>query len=329
MAKQSGELWISDTTPHVLKYQAGSTEYWTNAAITYVASEAIAKGQILAIDDATSAVGKVRLAEYPKDLNDIIGIALNSGALNDQIRVLNYGYMEFDRAELEALFVTQSDITVGAIDADYYTGFGTMTDGGAGNGWNTSTYDGKGAPVYWYSGRLLKTAASTYAMQQPVTFKGKLTLSTPSGYNYPAAVGPAWGDNDFDVAYEGLPTIGNVHSYTRDGTDVDTLILHVNFAKFQKRVSFSYPSSGLYHYEDDGATETTYIRHGLFTNSSLVPHTNVEIIGSTDDSIDGEIIMVHPGFTSDRAASASFTSVDVTSDSDFYGKIVGEIRYSL
>ncbi len=334
MTRKSGEVWISKTKPHTLKYYAGSTEYWATSATTHQTGEDIKKGQVLITSkNGAGATGKVFKAEYPIDLNDVIGIALNDAAINTDVRVLNYGYLEFNRAELENLFITQSDITVGNIDSSgYYNAgadFATMTDSGAGNGWSTSTWTGKGAPVYWYQGRLIKTSSSTYEMKQPSIGKGQLTFATPVGYKYPNADLLAWGDTSFDVSYEHLPIIGNVFNYAYDGSNnITSLILHINFSKFHKDLSFMYPASGLYHY--DAASfeqQTTTVRHGLFTNSSLLNYTDLSILSSTDSNIDGEIIRVYPGFTS--VANESKTDVTVQSDTSFYGKFVGKVHYIL
>jgi len=333
MSRRDGEVWISKQEPHTLKYSATDIEYWAVSAATYIAGEDIKKGQILAINKSDAgASGKVLKAKWPDDAGDVIGVALNDALSTFEVRVLNYGYMEFTRAELENLFVTQSDITVGSIltGSNYYSGFGTTSDGGGGNGWSNDdvTFSGNGAPIYWYQGRLLKTAdAPTYEMQQPTAKDGALTFSTPSGYKYPAT-GAAWSEPSFDVAYEHLPIVGNVLHYTYDASDnIQSMSIHVNFSKFNKEVSFSYPSSGLYEYDAIAEEEITEIRHGLFTDSSITPYTDLAILGSSDSAIDGEIIKINPGYISTQASSK--TQVTVKSDSAFFGKMTGQLRYIL
>ena len=334
MIRKSGEVWISKTEPHTLKYYAGGTEYWANSATTHEAGEYLKKGQVLVVNkDGAAAKGQVFKAEYPVDLNDVVGIALNDADVNTDVRVLNYGYVDFNRAELENLFITQSDLTVGPIDTvGYYNvgaDFGTMTDSGGGNGWSVTTWTGKGAPVYWYQGRIIKTDAISYEMKQPSLNPGLLTFATPSGYKYPDPDSNAWSDGSFDVNYEGLPVIGNVFSYTYDGSNnIESLVLHVNFSKFKRSVGFSYPASGLSLYDSTiQEEETVEIRHGLFTDSILLNYTDLSILSSSDAEIDGEIVKIHPGYSS--IAANSKTDVTIKSDTSFYGKMIGEVRYIL
>lgn len=335
MVRKSGELWISKTTPHTLKYTAGDpalTEYWVNSATTYIAGEDIKKGQVLVIKKSdVGASGRVYKASWPIDANDVIGVALNDANNTLEVRVLNYGYLEFTRAELLNLFPTQSDITVGNILAsgNYYSAFGTTNDGGAGNGWDADlgTFSGNGAPLYWYQGRLIKTGASAYAMQQPTAKAGLLTTSTPAGYKYPDPNLLGWADESFNVNYNDLPIIGNIFEYTHDGTDVLSMIIHVNFSKFSRKTQFFYPASGLYNYEVINDPATIEIRHGLFTDSSILSHTDLAMLGSADGDIDGPIVKVYPGYNSSKVDSK--TAVTIASDTAFYGKVIGEVSYIL
>ena len=332
MARKSGETWISKTEPHTLKYYAGGTEYWANSATTYKAGENITKGNILAISKSDAgSEGKVFRASFPDNLKDIIGIALNDASINSEVRVINYGYLLLTRGELEALFVTQSDITVGAIDSTGFygagTNFGTMSDSGGGNGWSSSLWSGNGAPIYWYQGRLIKTDASSYEMQQPTSKKGLLTLSTPSGYKYPEPSLLAWGDQSFDVGYSQLPVIGNVYQYVHDGTDITEMVIHVNFTRFERKIGFTYPAEGLHTYDEVNDPEIIPLRHGLFTDSSIFPHTELTMLGSDDADINGEIFKVYPGYDSTRGTST--TTVTIASDSPFHGKVMGEVSYTL
>lgn len=333
-SRRDGELWISKETPHTLKYYAGGTEFWATSATTYEAGESIKKGQVLAISRTSSE--KVVRAQWPDDLNDVIGIALNDAELTYDVRVVSYGYIDFTRAELENLFITRSDITVGSIatGTNYYTAYGTTgsDDGGAGNGWSdtASVFSGLGAPLYLYQGRSIKTGASTYAMQTPgAGDSGKLTFATPSGYKYPST-GPAWADSEYDVAYQKLPIVGNVYSYTFNDVskEIETMVVHINFSKFDRKTEFVYPASGLYNYDSVNDPETIPVRHGLyFSSQTLLPHTSVTMLGSADSDIDGEILEVRPGYESTKADG--ITTVTIKSDSSFYGKIIGEVDYVL
>ncbi len=128
--------------------------------------------------------------------------------------------------------------------------------------------------------------------------------------------------------YERLPVIGNIYQYEHDGTDITSMVIHINFGKFDRSSKFTYPASGLYDYDAIPDPETIEIRHGLFTNSLILPHTDLTMLGSlSDGDIDGEIVRVWPGYNSLRAESK--TSVTIASDTAFFGKIVGEISYIL
>lgn len=332
MVRKSGEIWISKTDPHTLKYYAGGIEYWATSATTYIAGEDIKKGQVLSIKkDDSGAEGKVLKASWPDDMNDVIGIALNDALNTFEVRVVSYGYIALTRAELEEAFVTQSDITVGSIReaGTYYTGFGTMTDGGAGNGWDGATlWSGNGAPIYWYQGRILKTGASSYEMQQPTGKEGFLTTSTPAGYKYPDADLLGWDDQSFDVSYERLPVIGNIYSYAYSGSEIVGMIIHVNFTRFTKGMQFSYPASGLHEYQIVNDPEDIPIRHGLFTDSTtIIPYTDLAMLGSVDSDINEDIVKVYPGYNSTRANS--MTTVTIASDTPFFGKVIGEVSFTL
>lgn len=329
MKRKSGELWISKSTPHTLKYYGSDTEYWVQSAITHTCVSAVKKGNVLVLDNINSSSGGVRPAVFPEDLNDIVGIAINDADVWGQVRVINYGYIQLERSELENLFVTKSDITVGSKlgDTTYYSSFGNMTsDGGAGNGWDTVSYDGTGAPIYWFSGRVLKTGVDTFSMIDGSTYPGKWSLATPSGYKYPNQE-IDWHEDSLGVHYKGLPSIGNVVEYTMDGTDISSMIIHVNFTKFEKITRFEYPHIGLFSYDKVNDPMDIIIRHGLFSpGSSLLPYTNVEILGSSDTNIEGEIIKVQPGFSSIK--NTSTTTVTIESDTNFYGKVIGDVSYS-
>lgn len=331
-----GQIWIGRTQPNTLKYYAGGKEYWGVAATTYVAAEAISKGMIVAADVATNSTAeRVILAQWPRDVERTLGIALNSAAPNETIRILGYGYVQLTMAEMQACFTTHSDINAGAsLSATYYTAFGHPTvDGGLGNGWGDTlnVYNGRGANVYWFSGRTLKTAGP-YSWIDPASHLGKLTIATPSGYK-PTGVEIPWADDSLNVTYKNLPVIGNVVSYTVDGSNNITLLtLHVNFSKFQKKIQFEYPAANLGQFSTVGVAQELTLRHGLFANNNK-PHVEISMWGYSDADIDtvadGEATRVWPGFDSYIGTSADKrTEVEVNSDTAFYYKVLGEVSYN-
>ena len=331
-----GQIWISRDEPNVLKYFANNTEYWTVAATTYLASSNIHKGMLVAPTEGTGGDESVRPAEWPKDALRTVGIALNTAAQNTEVRILNYGYVMLTEAEIESCFVTGSDTyALSALTGlTYYSNFGDVVDGGEGNDWEDTgaTKNGRGAPIYWFSGRTLKTGAEAYSWVDPSTHKGKLTFATPCGYKPTDAVIP-WGDDSFNVTYKKLPTIGSVVNYEYDSSTkkITELTMHVNFSQFNNKLQFEYPAIDLKEYAaPDGNVDI--MRHGLFANFGY-PHVEASMWGYSTDSVDPatseskEAMHVWPGYdnyiTGDRR-----TEVEVASDTGFFYKILGEVSYN-
>lgn len=338
MSRVEGQIWISRDTPNVLKFYAGEREYWSLASTTLLAGSAIKKGQLLAAN--TNAAGlseSVIPAVWPRDTDRIVGIALNDAGVSENVRILNYGYIEFTAAELANCFVTKSDIVAGPALAagSYYSAFGNLTaDGGAGNGWDDDAEKkGRGACVYWFSGRTLKTAGG-YEWKDSSSYPGKLTIATPTGYKLTGVEVP-WSDDTLNVSYKQIPIIGNVIDYTYDPATkaLLTLTMQVNFTKFAKKLQFEYPAQGLKQYSTPGTPLELNIRHGLFSNNG-VPHIEVSMWGYSDPDIetsaDGEASRVFPGYDSYIGAAVDKrTEVEIASDTTFYYKVLGEVSYNL
>lgn len=338
MSRVEGQLWISRDTPNVLKFYANGKEYWSLAATTYLAASAVSKGQILAAStDPTGIAESVVPAVWPRDTDRIVGIALNSAGVSETVRVVNYGYIKLTAAELADCFVTLSDIVAGpALTAgNYYSSFGSMVaDGGAGNGWNDGLTgeNGRGANIYWFSGRTIKTAGG-YAWKDSASYPGKLTIGTPTGYK-PTGVEIPWNDDSLNVAYKQIPVVGNVIHYEYDEVTkaLTSLIIQVNFTKFSKKLQFEYPAGGLKQYSTPGTPVELNIRHGLFSNNGM-PHIEVSMWGYSDAVVetgsDGEASRIFPGYDSYIGAAVDKrTEVEIASDSSFYYKVLGEVSYN-
>jgi hypothetical protein len=343
-----GKIWISRESPNVLKYYAGQTEYWTSSASTYRASTAIKKGTVVAIAGASDS-NKIVPAVWPRDAYRLAGIALNSAAFGQDIRVAAYGYMELSEAEIENSFLTQSDYMATAATTGYYSNFGTTADGGGGNGWDDTnpSRKGSGAPVYLFIGRHLKTGSTNYSWVDPTSYPGKLTLATPSGYK-PTGVEVPWNDDKFNVAYKGLPQIGSVVSYTYDTTTLKltSMVIHINFTPIIQAIQFEYPAKGVAPYQtpDVATAVTKELYHGLFPNASganagMVPQVEMHGWGCTAATQDGGVYTfdstsgdnsfgLHPGYDSFLAGNNRRSDFEIESDSAFYYKIVGTVQYS-
>lgn len=348
MARINGQVWISREEPSVLKYYAGQTvgtqkEYWTVSASTYVAGSDIAKGMVLASSTVSTGAASelVVPAQWPRDTDRILGVALNTATAGNVVRVINYGYITFTRAELEGCFTAKSDITGTAAltGTNYYSNFGNMsTEVGAGNGWvDTGTsWKGRGANLYWFSGRTLKTGASSYSWVDSSSFNGKLTIATPSGYK-PNGTDIPWSDDSLNVSYKYLPIVGNIVDYTYDGSyNITEMIVHVNFTKAQKKIQFEYPTSGVATYVRVLGGETKTLRHGLFADNLAeagprMPHIEISMLGYADGDITTQSNDAHrvwPGYDSTVSTSDRKTDVEIKSDSDFFYKIIGEVSYT-
>jgi len=336
-----GQLWLSREEPNTLKYYARGKEYWVVSASTYTAGETIKKGMIVAPSQSSigsASDGKVVKAVWPRDADRVMGIALNSAGANEPVRILNYGYISLSGSELADAFVTKSDFVASAAlsGSRYYTAFGdTSNDGGDGNQWNDTTgWNGRGANVYWFSGRIIKTGSSDYSWKDPALFPGKLTIATPTGYK-PTNTEVPWNDESLNVGYKHLPVVGNVVTYTYDSNKVITkMVIHINFSKFQKRLQFEYPlytaNNGLGLYDAVLDPTTLTIRHGLFADNCK-PQIEVSMIGYSDATppIGSEIetYRVWPGYDSYLTTDARRTEVEIASDTSFYYKVIGQVTY--
>jgi len=334
-----GQVWIGRDAPNVFKYFAAGKEYWGVSASTYVAASQIYKGMILAAssDPNPSLQESVIPAIWPRDSSRVIGIAINDASAGQTVRVLNYGYVKLTGAELANCFTTKSDINAAAslTGSNYYTAFGNTTaDGGAGNGWaDVANWNGRAANVYWFAGRTIKTSGG-YAWHDPTSYPGKLTIATPSGYKPKEDVASIpWADASLNIAYRDLPVIGNVIAYTYDGSNnLTEAIIHVNFSKFSRKVSFEYPAIDLGNYTSTSA-ETITLRHGLFCNYGD-PCAAISMKGFNDADPEaaaaGDTYIVYPGSDSFiRSGVDKRTEVEIASNNAFYYKILGEVSYCL
>lgn len=325
----NGQVWISKEQPHTLKYFANNIEYWGVAATTYESVAEVRKGMVVA---PAGDQGRVRPAQWPIDVDKTVGIAIGDPE-DGLVRVLNYGYIEFSRSQLEQCFVTASDLNVG-LPTGPYTSFGNMSnDGAGGNGWDDAlgTRKGRGVPVYWFSGRTLKDGVN-YPWIDPsaALTVGKLTLATPSGYKGPDINSPLipYSDQSLNIGYKDIPTIGNIVDYTYDGSgQIETMIMHVNFTKFRGVLRFEYPAVGTNEYLGPSPAETMVLRHGLFANG-LLPHVMVKMWGYSDNDVSiGDTSIIYPGFES--RLIDKLTEVEIQSDSSFFYKVLGEVSYNL
>lgn len=328
-----GQVWLSRDDPCVMKYYAQGDEYWLQAAATYTANTQIYKGQVLAPDPAGN--GFVRPAVFPRDIDCVLGVALNDAAPTFLVRIVNYGYLKLSRAEALNCFATLSDLNRGAIASDSYYIAQNYKAGCGGNGWaSMSSGYGLGKPIYWYIGRTYKTAANTYEYTDSSTvgYEGRLTVATPSGYKPTGAEIP-WNDASLNCCYKDCPAVGSVVGYSYSGSDITEIIIHINFSQFKKRIQFVYPAKDLMQYLAIDDPKTLTIRHGLFPNNTSTPHVEVSAWGYTDSNVEssaaGESFALRPGYDSYIGPAVDKrTEVEICSDTGFYYKISGDVNYN-
>jgi hypothetical protein len=325
-----GQVWLSRENPCVMKYFAQSEEYWVQSAASRPAGTSITKGMVVALNTS----GKVIPAVFPRDVARVLGISLNTALTNEVVRIVPFGYIRISGADLAAAFATASDLNAGPAASSTYYASGNYAAGCAGNGWNDSagSKNGISRPVFWFIGRTYKTGASSYEYADSASFGGKLTLATPSGYRFNISDKP-WNDSSLDVCYKNLPLVGSVidYEYNAGTKAITSITIHVNFSQFDKRIQFTHPASGLIQHTA-GVVETN-VRHGLFPNNASVPHVEVCAWGYTDNnagsSADGEGFALRPGYDSYIGSGVDKrTEVEVSSDSPFYYKIVGDVNYN-
>lgn len=325
-----GQIWIGKEKPNVLKYYADSTEYWALTATTYISSEIILKGQPVAVDSSYTLGKRIKPAIWPDDLDKVLGIALNNTTgSGEEVKIVDYGYVDFNEEELDNLFVAPVDLSTLAITTEYSS---TLSGLSGGNGWVTPG-QGVGHPIYWFTGRHIKSGDSNYKWIGPEGFKGKVTFATPTGYkNTNTEV--SWNDDSFNVSYKYLPRIGNVISYEVSNNKVVGMTMHIHFSNFTPRIQFEYPAVGLKYYSTPNVESSNIIRHGLFPDSaSYIPQVKINSWGYSDEDVDtetsGEAFTLYPGYDSYIGATKDKrTEIGMLSDSTFYFKIVGEVNYN-
>jgi hypothetical protein len=332
--RQEGQIWISPNDPQTLKYYAREREHWVVTTSAFVADPTIKKGMLVATDPTYTY--EVVPAQWPRDVDRIVGIALTTfGEQGAAVQVARSGYVVFNRAELEATFASKSDLTITAAlsGTSYYSNFGNMTtEVGGGNGWSdvSPSKFGRGANIYWFSGRTLKTGASSYSHIEPTNYKGKLTIATPVGYLGPAMNQIPWADDSLNIKHKNLPIIGNVADYTYDGSgNITSLTLQVNFSQFSNKIRFEYPITGVKIYDEVNDPQTIPLRHGLFPAGSA-PFPAISMLGYANGTL-GDVIneafTAQPGFDSIYTGDKR-TEVEIASDTSFYYKIQGEVNHN-
>lgn len=313
MAKVEGQIWIDKNKPYSLKYHTHDKDYTVQVAQSYSGTD-IAVGSVLTLNPST---GYVTAAEFPKDAENIIGVAFNTTSGLSQVAVSKSGYMVLDGTELTNAFYS----------GDLNTSFNNFT-----------AQTAVGAPVYWFIGR---TIGSNYTHVDSHTNKGKLTFATPTGMKNTNTVA----DNSMNVGYDDLPQIGTIANVIITSGVITHLEIHVNVPAFSTILNWSWPYIHTSNTATDGyiAGTTTrqgtsvVIHHGLFLDNYVNATQKSKQIGITtvravDDintsdiasmSVDTEITNATAGTT------GRGTTIRINTPESLYYKAVGTVNYKI
>lgn len=229
-----GQLWIDRNEPHGLKYRTDGVTYQLVPEKVYNVSggsDGISKGSLVAIDGTDS----FKVAQFPKDIDRVIGICpidINPGDTKET-SILKNGNITL--AKNSAVF-EHTDVSIT---------------------WSNMI----GAPVYWFIGRT--NSGPTYTYIDPSTYKGKLTLATPSGMRWDTGIECT--DPSLNVGYSNLPTVGTVVAVSGDNVTIN-----VNISKFESSLEWHWPYYAQYGNSLADLISVNpspiSIRHGLFPN---------------------------------------------------------------
>ena len=243
--RTEGLIWIDRNSPYRLKYHTRGEDYTVEVATNYdVTSDSSAKkisaGQVLTLkSEGTGENAKVIAthAKFPKDLDAIAGVALQS-QLNGKVIIGNSGYIVLNAAQIGESFVSGDVKEI--IDA------GVNEEG-------APAY--VGAPVYWFIGRFKKGengGSDGFDYSSSTANIGCITVGTPSGYKWGRTkFGSPSGDDTnpkhyisdraFNVEYENLPQIGNIIKYEIEGESIKSMTIQLNFSDFDSTIEWSWP----------------------------------------------------------------------------------------
>lgn len=316
MPRIDGQIWIDKNTPHRLKYYVAGEEYSVEVSANYELSSdpdnvGIHVGTVVKFTGA----GVLSPAVFPDDIENILGVvasitrsvdANDSTIVHYTAAISRSGYL---------LLETPSNVFL-ADDLNIIK-----------NGWGNATA-GIGAPVYWFIGRTTVTSG-VYAYEAPSTHSGFLTLSTPSGYKWNVTDPP---DNTMNVGYDNLPQVGTVAGYTLSGNTVTSIQIHLNFARFDTSLEWSWPYLHKVHtpfVQGDCGKITSgnnlTIRHGLFCDSTKKLRNFCNIIALDDSSNE---YVVSTGAINTYTGTDRKTAIQLSTPDDLYYRVTGTINYN-
>lgn len=232
-----GQLWIDRQAPNGLKYYVDGKVHEIETVSNYRVSASIKAGTVVAIDKDS-----IKPAEFPKDLENVLGVCPKTVSAGDEVSILRNGVITLKADEISNV-LAWSDISS-----------------------NDENNKLLGAPVYWFIGRSYKENGS-YKYAEPKFNKGCLTLSTPSGRRWGITSNDTI-DPSFNVGYGNLPTVGTVIDYILEESTLKSLTIAVNVSRFEASLDWHWPYSVLNNSAQPTEVITggkrLSIRHGLF-----------------------------------------------------------------
>lgn len=237
--RTEGLIWIDRNSPYRLKYHTRGEDYTVEVATNYdVSSQTGAKeisaGQVLTLkSEGTGENAKVIAthAKFPKDLDAIAGVALQS-QLNGKVTIGNSGYIVLNAEQIGNSFVSG--------DKDEIIAAGVNEEG-------APAY--VGAPVYWFIGRFKKGGnggSDGFDYSSSSENIGCITVGTPSGYKVGRdKVGTGnsreYIPREFNVEYDNLPQIGSIVKYEIKDGSITSMTIQLNFSDFDSTIEWSWP----------------------------------------------------------------------------------------
>jgi hypothetical protein len=347
ISRVDGQIWIDKNQPYRLKYHVAEEDYSVETAVNYEipfnsAPLVADKNLYAAAGRVVKLSGKNTIADasFPADIENVLGVleANITGSYNEDNKlelagatVSRNSHVIIDHPEL--VFVNLGD-EFNDLDISK-------------NGWKNLTA-GIGAPVYWFIGRTVlengeyKHYDSSKTGPNGTSLAGKLTLATPSGFK--------WNVNDIDdnslnVGYDNLPTVGTVVNYQVSNNIITQIEIHLNFAKFDSSLEWSWPYLHKTHSpEKDGdcgkisptikdqsqSTVSFDIHHGLFadtdTSGKLKVRNYCDIL-ATDDPTSSNEYIVATGITNTYTGTNRKTTLNISTPDSLYYRISGRVNY--
>nr|DAL61216.1 MAG TPA_asm: hypothetical protein [Caudoviricetes sp.] len=327
-----GQIWIDKNSPYKLKYHIKGKDYVVDTNATYKVDSSIINaaptnsvclyaGTVVKLTSEEGlGTSRITPAKFPDDIDNVIGVVVN-----DVVRTADENVLEATEAIISKTgYLTVNNPTSVFVEAVGSTNWKKPED----------IANLIGAPVYWFIGETTKTTEG-YGYKSATNLKGKLTLHTPAGVE----VGTDSDDSSRNVGYSNLPQVGVVTSYTTLGEQITSVEIHLNFARFNPTIEWTWPLNHT-DYQDkkvasseEGKGAIITIRHGLFgdnnNNYNVKNYCDIMALEEHEDESKGDNIEykieapVHNIYLGDDRK----TEVQIYSPEPLYYRIRGSVSF--